>query len=467
MHVAVNRVPRPLFIIQFVLVALLLAACSRVPEVHQVDKRDELYLSNAHIVDVAEGVLVADRAIWLKDGRIAGIYSSDRPAPDGVRQVDLEGGFVAPGLVDMHVHLHDIKELSTNLAYGVTTVRNLRGFPAHLRWRERVANGDWLGASLITASPSISGVDSHALNTAVASPEEARAKVREYRQRGFDLIKIYGGHTGEVLTALLEEAARIDIPVAKHAPHADGLPLEAVKSAQTMEHVEDIFQGPLNYTFDADLLQVEAARLAELGVPLVVTLATFDHLTQLSQHKLDFVAQNPIGQINPFFRHLYESASVKRWLEADAEHVEWNVREREFLLHATRVLDDAGVPLLVGSDAGTMFMTAGISTHREMQLMQRAGLSPATILRGATLAAAETMGTAENYGSVSEGKWADLLISSGNPLEDIAHLESPRAVVKHGQWLGKEHIEAIVDSADSPSGWLVGIGMLLEHWLLQ
>lgn len=458
---------RPLLIIHLVLLTSILGACSRASDIHRVKIDSDLYLKNATVVDVAQRVLIPDRALWLKEGRIAGIYSADAPVPDGIRQIDLRGAFVSPGLVDMHVHLHDIKELSTNLAYGVTTVRNLRGFPAHLHWRERVATGDWLGATLVTASPSIAGVDSHALNTPVASPEEARARVREYQRRGFDLIKVYGGHNPEVLVALLDEAQRVDIPVAKHAPHAEGLPLVTLESAQTLEHVEDIFQGPLNYSFDEDQLRVEAARLAELGVPLVATLATFDHLTQLSEHKSDFVHDNPTGQINPFFRFIYENASVKRWLDADAEQIAWNIKERNFLLQITRVLDEAGVPLLVGSDSGTMFMTAGISTHREMQLMQQAGLSPATVLRSATLGAAEAMGTADAYGSVSTGKWADLVISDGNPLEDITVLESPGAVVKQGHWLGKEELKAILDSANSPSGWLAGIGMLVEHWWMD
>ncbi len=448
-------------------VAQALVGCSEGLDAHRADNSAELYLHNASIVDVAQGVLITDRALWLKDGRIAGVYPSTQSPPGGVRQINLDGAFVSPGLVDMHVHLHDIKELSTNLAYGVTTVRNLNGFPAHLRWRQRVAQGDWLGATLITASPSIAGLDGHALNTRVASADEARSKVREYQQRGFDLIKVYGGHTGEVLTALLDEARRAGIPVAKHAPHAEGLPLETLRGAQSLEHVEDIFQGPLDFTFDEELLRVEAGKLAALGVPLVATLATFDHLTRLSEDKADFVDENPIGQINPFFRYLYKQTSVKRWLEADAAQVAWNVRERAFLLDITRALDAAGVPLLVGSDAGTLFMTAGLSTHREMQLMQQAGVSPATILRGATLGAAKALGNSDSHGTVSPGKQADLVVSNENPLEDITYLEKPVAVVKGGQWLGAPEIDALIESADHPSGWLAGIAMLLEHWWMD
>ena len=123
--------------------------------------------------------------------------------------------------------------------------------------------------------------------------------------------------------------------------------------------------------------------------------------------------------------------------------------------------------MLVGSDAGTLFMTAGLSTHREMQLMQLAGVSPLTILRGATQGAAKALGNSDSYGTVSPGKWADLVISRANPLEDIAHLERPVAVVKHGQWLGRREIDAIVESADHPSGWLAGVAMLLEHWWMD
>ena len=135
------------------------------------------------------------------------------------------------------------------------------------------------------------------------------------------------------------------------------------------------------------------------------------------------------------------------------------------MLHVVKRLDEEGIRLAVGSDAGTMYMSPGDSTHLEMALMREAGLSHATVLRAATLTAAETLGIEDRYGTAEIGRIADLVVVDANPLEDLGALQQPRAVIKAGQWISSEELKKLKESGENPSGFYVSLGRLLEDLL--
>lgn len=423
-------------------------------------------INNVHVIDVKSGQIERDRMLVIRDGVIAAIQPKDSPATD-LPVIEGKGRYVLPGLIDMHVHVHDRTGLMSNLAYGVTTVRNMRGMPMHLRWRDEVRQGNWLGADMLTSSPILNGKDSaDALQKAVRSPLHGRELVRRYQSQGYDLIKAYGYLEDETLVAILDEGRKIGMPVAKHGPHAGpDLPLSALAGLQSIEHVEDVFQGPLHYTYDVDLLEEYIHELAQIEPYFTPTLAVFDHLVQLSVHKQDFIDSLSLAHINPTFAAINYEFTVKRWLQADQKQVDWNLREREFLLYATQRLEQAGIKLLVGSDAGALYMQAGVSTHREMQLMQEAGITPASILRSATHFPAQALGLEQAIGLVDVGMRADLVLSEANPLEDIAVLQKPSAVVKGGVWLDEQARKKLLQQATQHSGfWVSGYRIWEDVW---
>lgn len=405
------------------------------PEVSSVDIT---VIDNVSIIDVEAGIVVPEQLVVIENGMITHIGTAGKhPTSVGsgrANYIDARGKFLMPGLVDMHVHLHSRRDVSLSLAYGVTTVRNLRGAPKHLRWRNELRERQWLGARLITASPSISGPrNHHALLEVVENSELARHKVRRYHEDGYDLIKIYGYLQEEPLQAALDEATRIGIPVARHGPHANGASLTLLNATQTVEHVEDIFQGPLQYTFDKDKLSEYVNTLKPVDTYVVPTLATFAHLTSLSTDKSDFVDTVPLHVMQPFYQLLLKEFSVKRWLTASDDMAKWNTEVLSFLLTITATLDKAGIRLVTGSDAGTMYLQHGLALHQEMQLMQQAGMSPPDVIAATTIAPMMAMGLDQQYGSVSKGKVADLLLLEANPLENVENASAIVAVIKHGQ----------------------------------
>lgn len=434
-----------------------------------VDNSKALALDNINYVDVHTGQVVRDQQLLIKNGLIEAILPAGAEAGEGYASLDGRGGYVSPGLFDMHVHVHDRKYLAMNLALGVTSVRCLRGLPMHLRWKRELAEQQWLGSNLYASSPVLDGEKySHALQEVVTSPEVARRLVARYANQGYDMIKAYGYLDALVFDAIINEAAAQGIPVVKHGPDAvEGLSISANAGLQSLEHVEDIFQGPLNYSFDPDALSAWVEAFKTIDPVVTPTLATFNHLTRLSTDKQAFIETLPLQVLNPVWKLISREFTVKRWLAADRQQADWNIKEQAFLLAIVKELDRQGVTLLLGSDAGTMFMPAGISTHVEIELMQQAGLSAITVLQAGTVNAAMALGVGEQVGSIEPGKIADLLLVEGNPLEDLATLSRPLAVVKNGQWLGAAELASLRTSADHPANWYSSIGQLLEDLLLR
>lgn len=136
-------------------------------------------------------------------------------------------------------------------------------------------------------------------------------------------------------------------------------------------------------------------------------------------------------------------------------------------LEIVRELDMQAIKLLVGSDAGSLYLPSGTSTHREMALMLEAGLSPITLLQAATINTAETLGKGSQDGSVEVGKIADLLVIAENPLDELEALRQPRAVIKAGQWISETDLAALRESGKNPSNFYISLGRLLEDSLVR
>jgi hypothetical protein len=428
-----------------------------------------LVLDNVNVVDVKTGQVLENRQLRISGAAIESLQPAGTRWDPDVERIDLNGAYIVPGLFDMHVHIHDRKYLALNLAYGVTSVRNMRGLPMHLRWRTELAEGQWLGSNLYTSSPVLDGEKyAHALQQVVTSPAEARRLVREYQGDGYDLIKAYGYLDAAVFEAIMDEAEVLGIPVAKHGPNpVSGATIESNRGAQSLEHAEDIFQGPLNFEYDHDELVIWITGLKEINPVVTPTLATFNHLTLLSEQKEAFIEDLPLDTLNPLYRAINREFEVSRWLAANDAQIQWNKAEEVHLLEIVKELDNQGIKLLVGSDAGTLYMPPGESTHREMALMLKAGLSPTTVLQAATINAAETLGIDSQYGSVEAGKIADLMVVAENPLLDLQALSQPVAVIKAGQWLSETDLTALRESGKNPSNFYISLGRLLEDLLTR
>jgi imidazolonepropionase-like amidohydrolase len=109
-----------------------------------------------------------------------------------------------------------------------------------------------------------------------------------------------------------------------------------------------------------------------------------------------------------------------------------------------RAMHSFGVPLLAGTDTPNPYTYPGFSLHEELQLLVSAGLSPTEVLCTATLRAAEFLGVQHDFGSVEEGKVANLLLLEANPADDIRNTQKIRAVVLRGKFLDRENLDKLL-----------------------
>lgn len=441
-----------------VFLLLLVVSCSSIEnKINQ--SSNSFVLSNVNILDVENQKILPSKTIVIKNGRIDSIVNESSSLALGpyklLEVIDGDDGYVTPGLIDMHVHMYEKAAYILTLSHGVTHVRILNGVPKQLLWRDNIELGRQLGSSSTVSSPILSGDKDAPLHHYVETAEEARNAVSEYYSKGYDLIKAYGSLSKETLSAIVEEGKKLGMPIAKHGPHAsDDMAVLQLTDIQSFEHVEDIYQGPLNYKFAPERLPAIIADLKVTNVPITPTLNIYYQVMKLSKDKEGYLATIPKDYTSDIMAFEASINQVNRWLEASDKMAAHNQKTFKFLLDITKSLNDNEIPLLVGSDSGVLLSPHGLATHNEMHLLEKAGLSTFEVLAAATINPAKALNLSHQMGKISEGYKADFIYSSVNPIQDLSVLIEPEAVVKKGHWYSREKLKAMRDEAiDSRSFW--------------
>ncbi len=426
--------------------------------------KDTVAFVDVNVVPMDSERLLAHQTVVVKGERIVALGPVDTtPVPAGAARVEGRGRYLMPGLADMHLHLvpgtgqpEDPagQVLALLLANGVTTARALGGpKDTALVVRDRVARGEVLGPRLRVAAPSMHG-------KSVQGPEQARQRVREYKAAGYDGLKTHGFLGRETYDAMMAEARAQGLPVSGHVTPDVGL-FHALESGQQIEHLDGYLNEllPENDAARAEVGQVELgeplermdpARIPALaeatkkaGVWSSPTLALFETVT------------SPEGvealRARPELRYA-KQASVEAWTQMVSKDpqmtqvpAERKRRFAELRRQVARGLYTAGAKLMVGSDSPQLFMVAGFAVHREMEALAEAGIAPYGVLEAATRNAAEYLGEAGTWGTVAEGRRADLLLLEANPLQDVKHTRDIAGVMVRGQWLPRSELDELLE----------------------
>lgn len=180
-----------------------------------------------------------------------------------------------------------------------------------------------------------------------------------------------------------------------------------------------------------------ARSLKNAGIIVQSTLINYE---TFSASRRPALARDPaIDYLQPSTRDRW------RRLPPDVTGVQALNRYPEFTRKVTAALHRAGVPLVAGTDAlGLPLITPGSSLHRELALLHEAGLTPYEALHAATVAPAAFLRKTEEFGTIAVGRRADLLLVDRNPLQDLASLRQPLAVMVRGRWLSREQLDAML-----------------------
>jgi imidazolonepropionase-like amidohydrolase len=189
-----------------------------------------------------------------------------------------------------------------------------------------------------------------------------------------------------------------------------------------------------------------AAKLAASGEAVTTTLIAHARLVLIAQTGGAYLDRPGADTINPLIR-LAQRGEAKYWSEADPYR---EGRRAEFHLTATRLLHEAGVPLIAGSDAGIFAIIPGRSMARELELLIEAGLSPHQALASATRTSAQMLGF-EKTGVIAPGYRANLVLLPEDPLARIGAVEFPASVMVGGYWMDDARLEELREAARDTS----------------
>lgn len=349
-----------------------------------------ILLDGVHLVHTANGTVERDRAILIREGRIAQVGAAGSiVAPDSARRPDVAGIWVTPGLFDMHVHMRSF-ETEDYVRAGITTVRNMWGYSTLASVMDSIENGDKIGPRIHSLSPGIDGPPVYWPETRlVTDPSRADSVVGALQALGYSEVKVYEDLAPAVYDSIVAATRRRGMTHAGHKP--DQVSTERViRSGQrSIEHLGG-FLGRSRSELDR-LIALSVEHGTWHGPTLAVLLSPPDDVVGRAARR-DVVAALYAG----------------------------------------------GARLLVGTDAGIDRTPAGTSLVDEMRLLAEAGIPLDRMLRMVTVDAAEYLGVEDDRARIEPGYRADLAFFRDNPLADLDHLRSVRAVLMGTRWIPVE-----------------------------
>jgi imidazolonepropionase-like amidohydrolase len=308
------------------------------------------------------------------------------------------------------------------------------GYTNQLDLKHRINRGELLGPNLYLAGPSFSG------NT-VNSPEEATARVKQQVSEGWDLLKVHPGLTLEEYTAMATTANELGIPFAGHIPEEVGLENAIKLGQQTIDHLDGYmaFANGLNAPVNEEKLTEAITLSKEHDIWVIPTQALWETLIGAADQEelksFDEIRYMPKAVINSWNNSL---TNISNSYLHSGSFARLHANNRDKLLKG---LQEAGVRVLMGTDAPQVYSVPGFSIHRELKAMSKAGLNNYQILQSGTLNVGEYFKDKDAFGTIAPGQRADLLLVAGNPLEDLDHLKSMDGVMVRGTWLSRSDID--------------------------
>lgn len=473
---------------------------ARPPYVWKPGRGKSVLLKDIDVLDVKRGQVLRNRGVLFGDGQITEVVPTrDLEKVEADRTFDCSGLLVMPGLINAHCHClmpcasvasldfllsvkrQAFRNLEECAIHGVTTLRDASGLPVVLNdISHRIETFDLLGPRIISCGPSInaSGGYPDNLNSLppglasrygnpiirVDDPDSARQAVRTAVEQGARYIKtflddrsLYFGRKplntldDKTVRAMVDEAHSLGRRVAAHQTQLAGFRRAVKLGVDDLEHaptdaalaekdVEDFMKGNHHLTPTATVSL--ALSIVPPGHP-----ARTNPMVEVMQLERDEIMRTicPTVCEEAIARSL--NRMIELYMEGDPSR---KVTTRfsfdnelflEMIIHSTpniTRLYEAGATICCGNDGGMPLSFPGVLTT-EMQILKWLGLDNKDIIRSATINAAELSDLKGEVGSVEKGKLADLLLLSGNPLNDIGAVGRVEGVFRSGVLIHRGH----------------------------
>ena len=423
------------------------------------EQQDSLLIENVRLVgfSASEPAILPAVSLLIQAGQIDAVLPASTEIPADTR-IDGNGLTAIPGLSDMHVHLWDQAELGAYLASGITTIRNMSGMPFHLRLARQIEARQVIGPRLLTTGPILNsnGPNEQINHQIVNDADAARKAVASQYDMGYRRLKVYSNLSRESYEAILDEASRRGMTLTGHSPEGvrgAGVPRDNPFDIAfeeilddgfvSIEHVETIVWHGLRDRHDEEAAGELARRIADAGVAVTPTLLAYDNLLRVAQTEGKATRRPGTEWLNPL-EQATEQENFAFWAAQPTAPLQ---RNAAFFAHFTHLLQNEGVTLLAGTDAGIFTNVPGYSLHDELGLLVDAGLSPYAALRTATWNPSRVLGEENVHGCVAAGCAADLVLYACDPLADIHCTRQPAAVVRAGQFFDADALRELRENA--------------------
>lgn len=430
----------------------------------------DLAITNVTVVDCSRESARAPVGVRVERGLITEIRPMAAFAlRDGEASVDGTGKYLIPGLWETHAHICEqggrlrppwysrpeeatpvvADSLRTYLRHGITSVVDLGG-RADILAATRIAqeSGQIVGSRLFYCGGHFNWTGgafvSPWMNRLVGTLGDARSEVdRAVAEEGIDLVKIVYSRglpawdgfpklSPEVFRAIVTRAHDHGIPAAIHGDSAADMLEAASVGVDSCEHMFH----PVGKGWRDDRARVFEALLANGSYfPLTIVLFEMEAHARdeawLHERGAD-VAESTVSEA--------EAHPESMWRCFPSEDKEDAQRRFEAAMETAAELHRAGVLSTISTDSGVSAIFHGVSTHREMELHEEAGVPPEAILRMATLNAANKLRVGDRYGTVEEGKVADLVLLDADPRKTVKNLRRITALIQGGTLLRPEDL---------------------------
>ncbi len=426
-----------------------------------------------HDVTVIDGTGAPRRVhvdLVLSSGRIASLNDSRTYRhPANARVINGQGKYIIPGLIDMHAHVAGdvlnergepgdrwdrgvaLSFLRTFLQFGVTTIRDPGAITADaLLLRRLLAEGKVIGPQFFTAGRILNNSNFRPPGFApVHNETDVVNEIRWQALAGVDFIKIYSSMPPHLTAVAIKEGHRLGLPVIGHLQRTtwteaarlgiDGIEHAAPWSATYLQEESRAAMPEGMFARVYWLQHLDEAQIDEMIALLAERQVVVDP-TLMATMYTKFWADDPRVTQNPDLAHVPESLRrgwavggfTKDWTPAQFAEAK---RSWPILLGLIKKMYDSGVPLVAGSDTPTPWIVPGASLHDELKLLSEAGIPPLQVIRIATSNAARALRRQHEFGSITPGLRADLVLLSANPLDNIANTRSIDLVIQNGRVL--------------------------------
>jgi hypothetical protein len=454
---------------------------------------NDIAIEDVNIVNVENGEIQNNMTVIISENQISSIGKTDNIRLSGTDNiVNGSGKYLIPGLWDMHAHL--INEPYTRevfyplfIANGITGIRVMAAdcfepcdepnmtIAQHRDLQNEIREGKFLGPKSILGSYYVFGALSGESTVLRPRTEEHGRKLAQLlREREVDFIKIYDELTPEAYYGISDESNKLKIDFAGHVPLTIKSSEASNSGQKSIEHCCDfnLFIECSEIEDEMRLKIIEMFRTREEGNMNALSfemLEVFDSLKcqniyQLFKQNNTWVVPT-LRMMEVIHQDEYdwkEDPNIKYMPKGEFDYFvnEWDsiirnlwgpfhpkVEKRRKSIVSD--MNQAGVGLLAGSDAGELGLIYGFSLHEELMSLQNAGLTSLEALQTATLNPAKYQNATNSLGTIEKGKIADLVLLNKNPVKDIRNTQEIEAVFTNGRYLNRKDLDSLLLSVEN------------------